>query len=273
MSVADFLARQGRWIFALAIVCLGVEHFFFAHYSEPAVPILPWVPAHPWLAYLTGGFLVAAGLSILSGKKARLFAILLGTLFFVCSLLLQVPRAVAHPLDIGIRTLVFELLAMSASAFMFARTLPADGSVSTERGGVLDKVLRSETYLFAVSSVVFGVDHFLILGFIASLIPTWIPGHMFWACLTGAAFIAAGVSIVTKWFAPWGAIFLGIMFGLWFLLLHSLRILGVIPIAGAFHNPNEWSSALIALGLCGGSWICAWEYLVDKPRKPAHASN
>jgi hypothetical protein len=31
----------------------------------------------------------------------------------------------------------------------------------------------------------------------------------------------------------------------------------------AFHShnpnaPNECSSAFIALGMCGGSWICAW---------------
>src|ERR1700690_4161440 len=128
MLVAAFLAKLGRLIFALAIVCLGVEHFFFAHFTEPSVPIIPWVPAYPWLAYLTGSFLIAAGLTIVSGKKVRPAAILLGLLFLVCELFIQVPKMVVHPLDLGIRTTAFETLAMCSSALMLACALRAAGS-------------------------------------------------------------------------------------------------------------------------------------------------
>ena len=79
---------------------------------------------------------------------------------------------------------------------------------------------------------------------------------MLWAYLTGAAFIAAGIGIATKWLDQLATALLGTMFLLWFLLLHSPRVV----IAVRSHDPNapdEWSSALIALALCGGSWICA----------------
>ena len=35
-------------------------------------------------------------------------------------------------------------------------------------------------------------------GTIASLVPAWIPWHQFWACMVGACFIAAALSMVTK---------------------------------------------------------------------------
>jgi hypothetical protein len=40
--------------------------------------------------------------------------------------------------------------------------------------------------------VVFGVDHFLALDLIASLVPAWMPGHLFLASLTGAVMTPRG---------------------------------------------------------------------------------
>src|SRR5271167_3001239 len=53
-----------------------------------------------------------------------------------------------------------------------------------------------------------------------------------------------------------GAFMLGVMFALWFLILHSPRSVA----ASLSHNPtgrNEWASAFVALAICGGSWIVA----------------
>jgi hypothetical protein len=47
------------------------------------------------------------------------------------------------------------------------------------------------------------------------------------------------------------------MFGVWVVTLHLPRVLGLYGIPGAPHNPNEWSSLLIALGLGGGLWAIA----------------
>jgi uncharacterized membrane protein len=113
--------------------------------------------------------------------------------------------------------------------------------------------------------VVFGIDHFLFLAFVASLVPAWLPGGLFWAYLTGTGFIAAGISILTKKIDRWGSFLLGTMFLLWFLLLHAPRVV----MAFRSHDPNapdEWSSAFIALAMCGGSWICAW-YSLQRRRE------
>ncbi|MGB0035837.1 MAG: hypothetical protein WBP79_10220, partial [Candidatus Acidiferrales bacterium] len=174
------------------------------------------------------------------------------------------PRVAAKPYGLSVRTCAFETLALCGAAFMLAGTLPADGSHFQRWDGALDKLGR---ILFAVSLVVFGTTHFLVLGFIAGLVPSWIPWHLFWACLTGAAFIAAGLSIVTKWMGRLGAALIGTMFLLWFFLLHAPRTLGLYAAGGGLHNPNEWSSALIALGMWGGSWICAWALSTEGSHK------
>jgi hypothetical protein len=205
--------------------------------------------------------------SILFNLKARLTAILLGILFLIYTLFFELPMVVARPMDLGVRSVFFEGLALGSSALTLAATLSARGRPVQAWEGFLDKFTESGPYLFGISSIVFGVDHFLILAFIASLVPAWMPWHMFWAYLTGAGFVAAGISIVLRKLDQWGAFWLGTMFLLWFLLLHAPRVL----VAFRSHDPNapaEWSSAFIALGMCGGSWIVAW-YV----RQRAHAAS
>jgi uncharacterized membrane protein YphA (DoxX/SURF4 family) len=237
------ITAQGRIIFGIAIVALGVEHLicanmaaqpFPARFHAIVIPVIPWVPAHPWLAYVTGAALLAAGVSILVGVQARAGALLLGGMLLGCALILHVPRLVVVPQNWGLRGEVCEILALSAAAFVLTGRLANIGRV-----------------LFGITAVVFGVDHFLALGLIASLVPAWMPGHLFLAALTGAAMIAAGVSIITKWMGEPGAFWLGLVFLLIVLTLHVPRVLA------APQSPDEWSSALIALGMCGASWICA----------------
>jgi hypothetical protein len=52
-------------------------------------------------------------------------------------------------------------------------------------------------------------------------------------------------------FARLGATWLGIMFLLWVLVLHAVRV------AAALHNGDEWASLFVALALSGGSFILA----------------
>jgi uncharacterized membrane protein len=222
--------------------------------------VIPWVPAYPLAAYITGILFLAAGLGMLANFKARLWALGLGNLLFLILLLLDVGRVTAKPLDLNVRTIAFETLAICGAAYMLGGILGRRKAGGEPRPGegTTEKLITFGRWLFAVSAVVFGITHFLILGFIASLVPAWMPWHMFWAYLTGAAFIAAGISIASKWLGRLAAIWLGIMFMIWFLLLHMPRLLGIYKVGGGLRNPNEWSSALIALGMWGGSWICAW---------------
>jgi uncharacterized membrane protein len=246
------LFKAGWILFAISIAAFGVENLVLASQGDAYTRIIPWLPAHRYLAYLVGAAFLAAGICIMVRWRTKSAAIFLSTLFLIFEICMQIPRAAVAPMDLGLRTLVFEILTLCASALMLAGLLPAEIPIfeSWPRADAL--MIQLGRFFFAVSAIVFGITHFIIPAFIASLIPPWIPGPgMFWAYFTGTAFVAAGISIALNWIGRWAAAMLGLMFLLWFLLLHVPRILSY----PRSHDPAEWSSAFIALGICGGSWI------------------
>jgi uncharacterized membrane protein len=103
----------------------------------------------------------------------------------------------------------------------------------------------------AMSLVVFGIQHFLHGGFVAGLVPAFMPGRLFWAYFVGVAFVAAAVGIFIHMMARPAATMLGVMFFLFVVLLHIPKI--------ALHSRdgNEWTSGFVALAMCGGAWVLA----------------
>jgi hypothetical protein len=149
-------------------------------------------------------------------------------------------------MDLDLRTPVLEVLTMSGSAFMLAGILPGDSGLSKISDGFL---IELGHYFLAVSAIVFSIAHFTIAGFIACLIPTWIPGSgLYWSYFTGTVFLSAGICMVANWKTRWAAAVPGVMFLLWFLLLPRVSSYPRSQV------PAEWSSAFIALGIFGGSW-------------------
>lgn len=248
-SKIDAVLGAGSGIFAFAIVALGVETLVCSRVVQQAlgpgynaIPVLPWVPAIPWVAIVAGAIWTACGAGILLRAWPRNAALTLGTLYTLAALVIVLPHYVAHPGDMGLRTVVFEPLALASIAFL----LPG-------RDGTPAWLARASRIVFGLSMVVFGVDHFLALKGIGSLVPSWIPWHVFWIAFFGVVFIAGGVGIgIGKYERlSWAAI--GLMFAVWVITLHLPRTLGWYHIPGAITDPNEWSSMFIAVGLWGGS--------------------
>jgi uncharacterized membrane protein len=116
---------------------------------------------------------------------------------------------------------------------------------------MMDKSKSLGRILVAVSLVVFGVQHFVYGGFVATLVPAFMPRRLFWAYFVGVAFFAAAIGILTRMLARAAATMLGVMFFLFLVLLHIPRIIGNSS------NGNEWTSGFVALAMCGGAWILA----------------
>ena len=250
---ADALLSSGQVLFSLAIISLGIETWTCARYVSHSLgprynvlPVLPWLPAIPWLAYLFGAIWVACGVGLIFHRTLRTAAITLSGLLFLSALSLDVPKNAANIGNISLRTVVFETLATASLAWLLQG-----------RSATPSFLTRGSRYLLALSLIVFGVDHFLALAFIATLLPGWIPWHVFWVAFFGAAFIAAGLSIGLNFVSRWGAACIGLMFAIWVVTLHLPRVLGLYGIPGAPRDPNEWSSLLIAIALSGGFWALA----------------
>ncbi|MGB0064207.1 MAG: hypothetical protein WBP85_07155 [Terracidiphilus sp.] len=237
--------RSGRWIFSFAIVALGAENILCAHHAD-SIPALPFLPPIPWRAILFGILWIACGVGLLIERWLRASAYALGATYIFWTIVHVAPQYIANPGDMGLRTIVFEPLSLACIALL----LP--GPAVTPRW--LTLACRA---IVAVAMIVFGVDHFLGLAFIASLIPNWIPWHEFWVVLFGIAMIAATIGIGIGVLERWSWIGLGLMFAIWVVTLHIPRTLGFYHIPGATTDPDEWSSLFIAIGLWGGPWALA----------------
>ncbi|MGH9747096.1 MAG: hypothetical protein ACRD59_13425 [Candidatus Acidiferrales bacterium] len=108
----------------------------------------------------------------------------------------------------------------SASAVVFAIGLVViflRGDWQKARG--LDKLILFGPLFYAAPLAAFGTEHFTLAGPIASMVPAWIPWHLFWAYFVGACFIAATLSLVTRIQARLSASLLALVFFLFVVLM------------------------------------------------------
>ncbi len=224
------LTKLGRWLYAVAMAGFGIQFLFHAFWAGP-VPGPPWIPGRPIWAYSTTVVLLVVAVCIATGRKIRLAATLLAVLLLLHAVLVFAPRLVANIHDPGPWTSGFEILAMCGAALVVAGTAAELGRL-----------------LFASLLVVVGTQHFLYARFVATLVPGWIPGRLFWAVFVGVVFFAAALSIATRKSAGLAATLLGLMFFLWVFVVHLPRV------AASPHDGKEWTSALVALAMCGGAW-------------------
>lgn len=204
-----------------------------------------------YLGYVTGLVLFLAGVGLVVGRTAPVAAISLGVVLLAWVLLFHTPNLARHPRNGSTWTIVFETLALCGVAWLLAGAA-SHHTATARRGAPMFSAGRVPGILsFAVSLLVFGVLHLVYADFVATLIPVWIPARLFWAYFTGAAFLAAGVSIATGVRGRLAATLVGIMFGSWVLILHAPRVLSKL------YDRGEWTSLFIAMAMCGGAWIVA----------------
>jgi uncharacterized membrane protein len=127
------LITIARIVIGIAAIFYGVEHFLHP-INVPGVPLeklMPtWIPAHYFIAYVTGAFLVVAGAAILFAKKSRIAATYLGTWIFLIVLLIYGPILIAGLSDPSTSVKVeglnyfFDTLLYAGTILALARAVP-----------------------------------------------------------------------------------------------------------------------------------------------------
>jgi uncharacterized membrane protein len=118
----------------------------------------------------------------------------------------------------------------------------------------LDKIMPFGRLFFAIPLAVFGTEHLTDAADIASIVPRWIPAHLFWAYLVGIALIAAALSITVKIQSRWAATLLGLMFCAFVLLIHIPNIIAQPA------NRILWAVGLRDTAFGGGAFAFAGSY-------------
>jgi uncharacterized membrane protein YphA (DoxX/SURF4 family) len=124
-------------------------------------------------------------------------------------------------------TVIWSYLAFGLALAIGLVAIFVRGDWQKARG--LDKLILFGPLFYAAPLAAFGTEHFTLTKAIASIVPRWIPWHLFWAYFVGACFIAAALSLVTKIQARLSASLLALTFFLFVVLMdapgwtHNLR--------------------------------------------------
>ncbi|MET0555829.1 MAG: hypothetical protein ABW221_22510 [Vicinamibacteria bacterium] len=230
------VAAAGPFVFGLAVAALGLQQIASLDLVPGPLVAPAWVPWRTGVACLSGAVLLAAGATIGLATLRRRAALSLAVVFALVFLAFQLPAPLSIVRDGVARTRTLETLAFLATALALAGA----------------PLARAGRVLFALCLAVLGAQHFMYAGFIASLVPAWIPGGgLFWNYATGVGLIAAGVAIGANRLTAPAGLLLALMLGAFVVTLHAPRTLS----SGG--NSGELNSLLVALAMTGAALVFA----------------
>ena len=246
----DQFLRLGRVLFAIPMIVFGLQYVSTGKYAGGLPPVAPWAPGGAVGAYLVGVILILLGTGIVVGFRARMSATILGLLFLLCAIVLHASHGREIVQDGTERTRFLEPLALAGAAFVLAGLL---GGKTSVRGWetVTDGLATAGRYIFALPFIIFGLQHFEFEKFLVTLVPAWMPWHLFLIRLTGAAMLAAGIAMTLNLLGRVAALSLAAMFLIFVVTLHVPRVLAAV------HNHDELTSLCVALAFCGASLVLA----------------
>ncbi len=247
----DRIIRLGPVFFAVPLAVFGMQHFSATDTVILAVP--HWMPGRLFWVYFVGSALVAACLSIVTGAKIRLSAMLVGIMLCLFVLLIYLPLDIRHPRDRFIVASTLRDLSLSGGAFALAATQPEWDNARGARW-----LATLGRFFFGVPMVFFGIEHFPHPDFapgvpLELMMPPWIPGHVAWAWFTGTVLVVAGLSLLFNKGARLAATCLGITY----LLLVIFIYLPMDVVHPSIEISGELDYVANTLAMAGASLLVA----------------
>lgn len=252
INEASLFITIGRLFFRLAIIGLGFQQFLYGDFRPVFVPDWPAFLHTPALGFLSGAFLIVAALLIAFRQGARGFSLALGFFFLILFLACHVPYQLhysPYSFHLGLWTDPLKELALAGGAFIMASTFMSSNTVASRYPVHYAAIGR---FFFCLMLIVFGIDHFIYTDFVASLVPSWIPGPVFWTYFGAIALIGAGAAILLNIFRFPVSLLLALILFLWVALLHIPR-----AVVATSDKGNELTSVFEALAFSGVALMIA----------------
>jgi uncharacterized membrane protein len=106
----------------------------------------------------------------------------------------------------------------------------------------------------AIPFLVFGILHFMGADQMAGMVPSWVPGGVFWVYFTGLAQVAAGVAFLTGKMAKLAGQLSALLVLIYILTIHLPGMMGA---ADAAAGQMSMMALLKDFGLMGGALLLA----------------
>ena len=248
------IVSWGHAVFAATMIALGVFAFIKGNFPSTWTGVPRGMPLREALIYLTAVISLACGVGLYWRRTAVIAARVLLASFVIWLLLFRVPQIFSAPAAIGTWWGLGDTAVMIAAAWVLYAWLSADDNAKRLSFGGGDKGLLVARVFYGLALIPFGVAHFTNLKDTVVLIPHWLPWHVSWAYLTGGAFIAAGIAVLTGVCARLGA-----TLSAWELGLITLIVWVPIVSAGAA-TPFQLTEFVTSCVLTSGAWVVADSY-------------
>jgi hypothetical protein len=240
------LIKGGRLFFAIMLVGLAGQQFYDGEFRPVLIPSYATrFPGETVLVYLLSTILIVAAAGIVLNKQGRTLALGVAGLFMALTLFCHIPYELwvdPNGSSLGAWNQALKESAMAGGALIVA---------GSYRGG-----FGYGRIFFAVTMIVFGTEHYIWAEGVKTLVPSWIPGALFWTYFAGTALIAAGVGFILCIQLRLAGLLLGGAIFIWFLVLHIPRAV-VAPVTD---KGNELSSVFESLGFSGIAFLIAYSY-------------
>jgi uncharacterized membrane protein len=248
------IASAGHAAFAVAMIGLGIMGFVRGDFAQIWQPVPKWVPARTALAYLCALISLGSGIGLLFRRWAPAASRVLFASLLVWLLVLRLPNLFYETPLVLVAWTFGATGVMVAGAWLLYSTF-AEQRDQSRLGFLTDaKGVRIARALYGLSLIPFGLAHFMYLDATTVLIPTWLPGHVELAYLTGAAFIAAGLAVAVGVVPRLAAALVALQIGLFTLIVWVPRI-----VAGTV-NDFQRGEFIASCVLTAGAWVVADSY-------------
>jgi uncharacterized membrane protein len=234
----------GRLFFAVSFAAIGAISLVARDFLLSQQPVPPGIPWRETLACVSAALLLASGIGLLVPATARRSALILTAFIALWVLVLELPRALAHPLLEANWLGVGEDSSMVGGGWLIYCAV----------AGRTDGSVRIARILFGIALVPIGISHFVYLQGAATLIPTFMPLRVPLTALSGAGHIAAGLAIACGVVPRLAAIMETIMESL-FTIICWLSAVIVAPA-----NREDWVNLCISTALTAAACAVAQSY-------------
>lgn len=248
------IASVGHAVFAATLIALGILGVIEGGFTVIWQPVFDHVPAATFLAYLCAVASLACGLGLFWPRSTPLAARVLFFYTLAWLLVFKLPLIAKAPLTEGSYQYCSEMAVIVAGAWVLHAWFATDAERRLLGFAVGDRGLRLARALYGLALIGFGFSHFVYLNLTAPLIPHWLHAPVFWAYLTGSAYLAAGVAIIFNVLARLAATLSALMMGLFLLLIW-------LPMVAAGHiSAFNWGETYATWVLTAAAWVVADSY-------------
>ncbi len=238
-------------VFAVTLIGLGIIGLRSGGFAPIWHSAPKSLPGRADLAPLGTLLLLGCGTGLLWRAAATAAARVLCLSLLLWLLLIKLPYVLHAPAA----AVSYESCAETAVLLAAAWILYAGGSGERERRwlGLLsgERGIRLARVLYALAMIAFGTAHFAYAGYTATLVPAWLPRHTTWVYLTGGAYLAAGVGLLSGLAPRLAAVLSTLQMGLFTLLVWVPAVTHSDPTAAAL------SECALSWALTAGGWVVA----------------